>query len=157
MVIGFLSLGYLVPAQEVGQFLISVTYLMASSLIFTGGACSCFLRAIFLIVYLKNAMTALCPTCWGILFLVTLTAALFAILIILFLFAGTTIYYKVVMFSNFIVLCNLWIVIIFLSGMKAYNRILITMLFGYSVMIGGKLFAQSLEDLWVAERFAYWA
>ncbi len=76
------------------------------------------------------------PNLLGILFLVTLTAALFAILIILFLFAGTTIYYKVVMFSNFIVLCNLWIVIIFLSGMKAYNRILITMLFGYSVMIG---------------------
>ena len=46
MVIGLLSLGYSVPSQEVGQFLISVTYLMASSLIFTGGLQLFFIRYI---------------------------------------------------------------------------------------------------------------
>lgn len=135
MVIGLLSLGSLVPAQEVGQFLISVTYLMASSLIFTGGLQLFFTRFISDRLFEKRYESVL-PNLLGILLIITLIAALFASVIIIFLFGGTSINYKLLMFSNFIVLCDLWIVIIFLSGMKAYNRILITMLIGYGVMIG---------------------
>lgn len=139
MVIGFLSLGYLVPAREVGQFLISVTYLMASSLIFTGGLQLFFTRYISDRLFEKR-YDSIMPSLLGVLLVVTLTAALFAFLVIYSLFSGTEMYYKVAMFSNFVVLCNLWIVIIFLSGMKAYNRILITMLIGYGVMIGVSFF-----------------
>ncbi|MEM8176322.1 exopolysaccharide Pel transporter PelG, partial [Morganella morganii] len=35
----------------------------------------------------------------------------------------------------FVVLCNLWLVIIFLSGMKAYKRILLVMFIGYALMV----------------------
>lgn len=135
MVIGLLSLGYSVPSQEVGQFLISVTYLMASSLIFTGGLQLFFIRYISDRLYEKKYESIL-PNLLGILFVVTLVAAVIAFLIIFLFFDDTTIQYKILMFSNFIVLCNLWVVIIFLSGMKAYNRIIVFMLIGYSVMIG---------------------
>lgn len=138
MVIGLLSLGYLVPAQEVGQFLISVTYLMAGSLVFTGGAQLFFTRYISDRLFEKRYNIIL-PSLLGVLLVITVAAAFFALLVIALFFDGTTISYKIVMFSNFIVLCDLWIVIIFLSGMKAYNRILITMLFGYVVMICASL------------------
>lgn len=134
MVIGFLSLGYLVPAQEVGQFLISVTYLMAASLIFTGGLQLSFTRYISDRLFEKR-YDIIMPSLLGVLLAITLAAVLFALLVLYFLFEGTTVLYNILMFGNFVVLCNLWIVIIFLSGMKAYNRILLTMLFGYGVMI----------------------
>lgn len=134
MVIGFLSLGYLVPAQEVGQFLISVTYLMAASLIFTGGLQLFFTRYISDRLFEKR-YDIIMPSLLGVLLAITLAAVLFALLVLYFLFEGTTVLYNILMFGNFVVLCNLWIVIIFLSGMKAYNRILLTMLFGYGVMI----------------------
>lgn len=143
MVIGLLSLGALVPALEVRQFLISVTYLMASSLIFTGGWQLFFTRYISDRLFEQRDDTVM-PNLLGILLLITATASAMALISIVFLFQGTTWLYGVLMFSNFVVLCNLWIVIIFLSGMKAYNRILLTMLLGYSVMIGASL----LLDQW---------
>lgn len=134
MVIGLLSLGYLVPAQEVGQFLISVTYLMASSLILTGGLQLFFTRYVSDRLFEKRDDIIL-PNLLGVLLIVSILAAVFASVILVLFFKDTSIQYAILMFSNFIVLCNLWIVIIFLSGMKAYNRILITMVVGYSVMI----------------------
>lgn len=135
MVIGLLSLIYLVPAKETSQFLISVTYLMASSLIFSGGLQLFFTRFVSDRLFEKHYDSVM-PNLLGALLIITLAAALFALLVLIAFFPDNTIHYKLVMFSNFVVLCNLWVVIIFLSGMKAYNRILLTMLFGYSVMIG---------------------
>jgi len=43
--------------------------------------------------------------------------------------------YKTLLVGNFVVLCNLWMVVIFLSGMKAYNRILLIMFLGYLTMV----------------------
>ncbi|MFT0213302.1 exopolysaccharide Pel transporter PelG [Pseudomonas sp. F1_0610] len=134
MIIGLLSLGYLIPSQEVGQFLVSVTYLMASSLIFTGGLQLFFTRYTSDRLF-ENQPQVILPNLLGILLLITLAASVFGFFILALFFGNTSIHYKIVMFSNFIVLCNLWIVIIFLSGMKAYNRILLTMLIGYSLMI----------------------
>ncbi|WP_410966286.1 exopolysaccharide Pel transporter PelG, partial [Salmonella sp. SAL4449] len=43
--------------------------------------------------------------------------------------------YRLLVMANFVVLCNLWLVIIFLSGMKAYKRILLVMFIGYALMV----------------------
>ena len=37
MVIGLLSVGRILPSARVAQFLVSINYLMATSLMFTGG------------------------------------------------------------------------------------------------------------------------
>ena len=43
--------------------------------------------------------------------------------------------YRLLVMANFVVLCNLWLVIIFPSGMKAYKRILLVMFIGYALMV----------------------
>jgi len=52
--------------------------------------------------------------------------------------------YRLLVLANFVTLCNLWLVIIFLSGMKAYNRILLVMLLGYGCMIISAYFMRNL-------------
>ena len=63
-----------VPDVLVRQFLITVTYLMALSLIFTGD-CNCSSPASFPIAC-SSARGRSCPTWWGVLLLVTLAAGL---------------------------------------------------------------------------------
>ncbi|MFP3632803.1 exopolysaccharide Pel transporter PelG, partial [Burkholderia sp. SIMBA_045] len=74
------------------------------------------------------------PNLLGVLLLVTLGAGLLGIIVLGLLFDQPLIY-RVLVLANFVVLCNLWLVIIFLSGMKAYNRILLVMLVGYTLML----------------------
>lgn len=64
MLIGVISLGVVVPDNTVRQFLVTVTYLMASSLIYTGGA-QLFLPASFLTGCLRRRTTVSCPICWA--------------------------------------------------------------------------------------------
>lgn len=64
MLIGVLSLGVVVPDVLVRQFLITVTYLMALSLIFTGD-CNCSSPASFPIACSSASTRRSCPTCWA--------------------------------------------------------------------------------------------
>ena len=141
MLIGIISLG--VSELKVRQFLISVTYLMASSLILTGGLQLYFTRFISDRLYEQKAKVIL-PNLIGILTLVTLSAGVLGCLFVFSMFAEPVLF-CVLLVANFVTLCNLWMVIIFLSGMKAYNRILITMLIGYSVMVGSALLLRQFD------------
>ncbi len=133
MLIGVLSLGVVVPELLIRQFLVTVTYLMAASLIFTGGAQLFFTRFISDRLFEKRSELIL-PNLIGILLLVTVASGVLAVLLLALLFEQPFIY-RLLVLANFVVLCNLWLVIIFLSGMKAYNRILLVMLAGYSLMV----------------------
>lgn len=64
----------------------------------------------------------------------TIGAGLIAFVLLWWLFDQPFLY-RLLVLTNFVTLCNLWLVIIFLSGMKQYNRILLTMLGGYSLMV----------------------
>ncbi len=133
MVIGVMSLGVVVPELLIRQFLVSVTYLMASSLIFTGGAQLFFTRFISDRLFEKRQELIL-PNLIGILLVVTVSSGVLGFLLLSLLFDQPFLY-RLLMLANFVVLCNLWLTIIFLSGMKAYNRILLVMVVGYSVMV----------------------
>jgi uncharacterized membrane protein len=143
MLIGIISLG--VSELKIRQFLISVTYLMAGSLILTGGLQLYFTRFISDRLYEQKAKVIL-PNLIGILTLVTFCAGMFGCLFVFSLFAESLLF-GVLLVANFVTLCNLWMVIIFLSGMKAYNRILITMLIGYSIMVGSALLLRQFDLL----------
>lgn len=133
MVIGVMSLGVVVPELLIRQFLVSVTYLMASSLIFTGGAQLLFTRFISDRLFEKRQELIL-PNLIGILLVITISSGVLAFLLLSLLFDQPFLY-RLLMLANFVVLCNLWLTIIFLSGMKAYNRILLVMVAGYSLMV----------------------
>lgn len=133
MLIGLLSVGVVGSQSLVRQFLVTVTYLMASSLIVTGGLQLFFTRFVSDQLFQKRAEVIL-PNLLGILLLVTLGAGVLGCAVLITVFDEPFVY-RLLVLANFVVLCNLWLVIIFLSGMKAYNRILLIMAGGYSVMV----------------------
>ncbi|MNZ25686.1 hypothetical protein D3C78_428560 [compost metagenome] len=133
MLIGILSIGVAGPDFLIRQFLITVTYLMAGSLIFTGGLQLFFTRFISDRLFEKQRQLVM-PNLVGILLLVTIASGMLAIILLGTLFDEPFVYRLLVM-ANFVVLCNLWLVIIFLSGMKAYRRILGVMFVGYLLMV----------------------
>lgn len=142
MLIGVMSIGFVVPDLLVRQFLVSVTYLMATSLIVTGGLQLFFTRFVSDRLF-EQRMDAITPNLLGILLVVTLFSGLLGTLVLAVLFDQSFVY-RVLMLANFVTLCNLWLVIVFLSGMKAYNRILVVMLLGYAGMIISAFFLRNV-------------
>ncbi|MCP1478753.1 Uncharacterized membrane protein [Pseudomonas sp. NFPP07] len=142
MLVGVISLGLVVPEVVIRQFLITVTYLMATSLILTGGLQLFFTRFVSDRLF-ERKYEQILPNLVGMLLLVTLGSGVLGILLLITLFDQGLIY-RLLTLANFVVLCNLWLVIIFLSGMKAYNRILLVMLVGYGLMVGSAFFLRHL-------------
>ncbi|CAD5108744.1 exopolysaccharide Pel transporter PelG [Zestomonas carbonaria] len=143
MLIGVLSLGTVLPDVLIRQFLITVTYLMAGSLILTGGLQLFFTRFISDRLFERKHGMIL-PNLVGILLLVTIASGLLAVVLLGTLFEESFAYRLLVM-ANFVVLCNLWLVIIFLSGMKAYKRILAVMFVGYALMVASAYLLRFLK------------
>ncbi|BAQ74651.1 MULTISPECIES: exopolysaccharide Pel transporter PelG [Pseudomonas] len=142
MLVGVISLGLVVPEVLIRQFLITVTYLMATSLILTGGLQLFFTRFVSDRLF-ERKYEQILPNLIGVLLLVTLGSGVLGILLLVTLFDQPLIY-RLMTLANFVVLCNLWLVIIFLSGMKAYNRILLVMLAGYALMVGSAFFLRHM-------------
>ena len=142
MLVGVISLGLVVPEVLIRQFLITVTYLMATSLILTGGLQLFFTRFVSDRLF-ERKYEQILPNLIGVLLLVTLGSGVLGILLLVTLFEQPLIY-RLMTLANFVVLCNLWLVIIFLSGMKAYNRILLVMLAGYALMVGSAFFLRHM-------------
>ncbi|WP_047286469.1 MULTISPECIES: exopolysaccharide Pel transporter PelG [Pseudomonas] len=150
MLVGVISLGLVVPEVLIRQFLITVTYLMATSLILTGGLQLFFTRFVSDRLF-ERKYEQILPNLVGVLLLVTLGSGALGILLLVTLFDQPLIY-RLLTLANFVVLCNLWLVIIFLSGMKAYNRILLVMLVGYGLMVGSAFYLRymGMEGLLLA-------
>ncbi len=133
MLIGIMSIGVVFPEMLVRQFLVTTTYLFATSLIVTGGLQVFFTRFVSDRLFEKKPHVIL-PNLLGIMLISTIGAGLLAFVLLWWLFDEPFLY-RLLVLTNFVTLCNLWLVIIFLSGMKQYNRILLTMLGGYSLMV----------------------
>lgn len=148
MLIGIISLSLAVSGQEIVQFLVSVTYLMAVSLTLSGLFQHVFIRWVADRLYEKKTDLIL-PNLMGLIWATTLLALILGLLSMLFLFDGTSVFYRLLMLANFVVLCNLWLVTIFLSSMKSYWRIVVVFLVGYSTAVGASLLLSSfgLEGL----------
>ncbi|QZI67909.1 exopolysaccharide Pel transporter PelG [Pseudomonas protegens] len=142
MLVGVISLGLVIPEVLIRQFLITVTYLMATSLILTGGLQLFFTRFVSDRLF-ERKYEQILPNLVGVLLLVTLGSGVLGIVLLSTLF-DQPLLYRLLTLANFVVLCNLWLVIIFLSGMKAYNRILLVMLVGYGLMVGSAFFLRHM-------------
>lgn len=134
LLIGMLSIGVIAPEVLIVQFLVSVTYLMAASLTLTGGLQLIFTRFVSDRLF-EDLEDIILPNLMGLLAINTIFFGLLGIGIAVWLFDGTNWYYRSLMVANFVTLCDLWLVVIFLSGMKAYNRILGIMAIGYALMV----------------------
>lgn len=148
LLIGVLALGHLVPDALISQFQVSVTYLIAVSLVLTGFLQLGFTRYVADRLFEKNDSRVL-PNLSGALFVTTLISGLLATSILLVLFPEQSVLYRVLMLGSFVALCNIWIVTIFLSSIKAYKAILGLFALGYGTTVAGALWLREygLEGL----------
>ncbi len=134
LIIGLLSTTVVVPSYLVTQFQTSVTYLIASSLIFTGGAQLAFTRFVSDRLFEKQDEMVM-PNLNGLLMHVMISAALLGTIGLFVLFPGQGLAYRVLMLAGFVLMSAIWVVTIFLSGMKRYKAIVGLFALGYGITI----------------------
>lgn len=134
LVIGLLSGAVAGPGLLVTQFQVSVTYLIAASLILTGFVQLSFTRFIADRLYEKKEAIVL-PNFNGVTLVVTTVGGTLGLAAIVFLFPGQNIVYRLLMLTGFVMLCNIWVATIFLSGLKQYKQILFLYALGYGVTV----------------------
>lgn len=136
MLIGLITVALEVSDTEVVQFLVTVTYLMAVSLILSGLFQHVFTRWVADRLYEKRNDLIL-PNLMGLIWVTSVLSVVFGLIAIAWLFGGTSVLYRLLLLANFVVLCNLWPVTIFLSSMKSYRRIVAVFALGYGTAVMG--------------------
>ena len=146
-IVGILVIGLMSSATTqnllVTQFQVSVTYLMLSSLIFTGIVQLGFTRFIADRLYEKKD-SAIMPNFNGLMLVVIVSSGGLAMLIVLTLFREQSDLYRVLMVSGFVIMCCIWVATIFLSGMKQYVEIVRMFAVGYAITIVSALVLRPL-------------
>ena len=142
MLIGVLSIGRVVPQTLIVQYLVSVTHLMAASLIVTSPLQLLFTRFISDRLFEKRDKVVL-PNLLGALFLTTLVSGSMGVILSLTLLQESFLY-ELLMMACFVALSNIWVVVIFLSGMKSYHAILLVFAGGYGTVFIASLFLRFL-------------
>jgi len=135
LLIGIFSLPFVLPHALISEFQVSVTYLIALSLILTGPMQLAFTRFTADRIFEKQLDLVL-SNFHGVLFVMSLLAALIAVPAVIFLFPHQSVYYRLLMLAGFVIMSNVWIAAIFLSGMKEYMAIVWLFFLGYAVTTG---------------------
>lgn len=133
LIIGIISVGVVYPIDLIIQFLVSVTYMMAGSLILSGTCQILFTRFVADSLFLGEDRRII-PNLFGAMLILTLASGIVGI-VVLFFCDSIEPWTKLCMLGSFVLLTNQWIVIIFLSGMKEYYRIVATIFVGYGLMV----------------------
>jgi uncharacterized membrane protein len=141
-IVAVLAIGLLTSANSlhlpfVEQFQVSITYLMACSLILTSPLQLLFTRYTADRLFEKHAHLIL-PNLLGALTVTILAGTTVAGMALLFWFDGSF-GYRMCMLTGFVLLCCIWIVHIFASAIKAFRQILFVFFLGYSVTVGAAL------------------
>ena len=143
LVIGILSSAVSGAGLLVTQFQVSVTYLIAGSLILTGFVQLSFTRFIADRLYEEREAIVL-PNFNGVTLLVTAISGVLGLSAVAFLFPEQNLIYRLLMLTGFVLLSNIWVATIFLSGLKQYKQIVFLYALGYGVTVVASLLLQPL-------------
>jgi len=151
IIIGIMSVSVVVPNILITQFQISVTYLIAFSLIFTGFVQLAFTRYCADRIFEKEHFRLL-PNLNGLLLVVTALGGLAAFPLSFIFFPANSLVFRLLFATIFVTLSCVWVAAILLSGLKAYKSILINFILGYGCALGLSFFlrAWGLEGLMLA-------
>lgn len=141
LLIGFLSAAVVVPPILITQFQVSVTWLIASSLIVTGVVQLAFTRYISDRLFEKRDDIVL-SSLNGLLLAVISVCGALGVVLAFVAFPGYDLAYRVLMLAAFVLLCGIWIVTILLSGLKRYKQILMMYALGYGLTVAAALLAR---------------
>jgi uncharacterized membrane protein len=134
LIVGFMSASIVVPAARITQFQVSVTYLIAGSLILTGPVQLSFTRFVADRLFEKRTDSVL-PNFNGMLFAVVLCAGVAGLPAAVFLFPGESLVYRLLMLTGFVLLCGIWLATLLLSGLKQYKQIVTLYALGYGIVV----------------------
>ncbi|QET06002.1 MULTISPECIES: exopolysaccharide Pel transporter PelG [Cupriavidus] len=134
LLIGLLSIGFVVPGLLITQFQVSVTYLIAVSLILTGPMQLSFTRFTSDRLFERKDHLVL-SNFHAVALLVTVLSGAIGVGCAVFFFTEQSVLYRLLMVAGFVIMSNIWIAVIFLSGMKQYKAIVWTFLIGYAITV----------------------
>lgn len=148
LLIGIFSLSMARSHAQIVQFQMSVTYLIAFSLIITGALQLSFTRFVSDRLF-ERQFNAVLPNFNAVTFLTTIATGLIGLALALTLFRGESVLYRLLMLIGFVIISNLWISVIFLTSVKQYKAILAIFFIGYAVVVllALRLSAFGLEGL----------
>ena len=142
MTIGLVTAGSSVGSSFAAPFQVSVTYLMMTSLLLTSPLQLLFTRYVADRLYESQEQLVL-PNLFGAITLTTLVAGFGGLSII-----GLTVTpisgYWLLMLSCFVVLCDIWLLIIVISCMKSWEKIMRAFAAGYGCSVVLAIAARSL-------------
>lgn len=133
------------PSDFIGQFQVSITYLMAFSLILTSPLQLMFTRFVADRLFERRHSQVL-ANLFGALLVTFLTSGFLGAIALALWFDGP-LFYRQCMLTGFVTLCGIWIVVIFASAIKAHQQILLVFLIGYGITVGASL---GLQDFGLA-------
>lgn len=138
LAVGLLSVAVTGPTGAVTQFQVSVTYLIAASLILTGPFQLAYTRFVADRMFEQRNDLVL-PNLQSVLLVVTWTAGGAGLAAALWLFPGEPVAYRLLMVAALVLLSAIWIVTILLSGLKQHKAIVALYALGYGVSVGAAL------------------
>ncbi len=134
LLLGFLAVGGESAHKPIIQFQVSVTYLIAVSLMLTGPLQLLFTRYIADMLFARQAhsvVTMLLTMLVSALF----PGALFASVMLLFFFNNTPWSYQVLMGIAFVALCGVWVLTIMGTSLKDYKALVTWYVLAYGVVV----------------------
>jgi len=144
LIIGVMSAAIVVPGTLITQFQVSVTYLISVSLVLTGLAQLAFTRFTADRLFEKN-IDMILPNFNGLLLWVTALSGLLGMFVIMVFFQDESLIYRLLMLAGFVILSDIWIATIFLSGMKEYKAILWLFALGYGTTVALALLLRGMK------------
>lgn len=126
------------PEVYIAKFQITVTMVICMSLILTGGVQVSFTRFISDRLF-ENNIAVVMPSFHGVMLFVTLASGLFILPMALLGFPRETLLYKLLLMALFVIMSNIWITTIFLSGLRQYRAIVVLFAVGYGISVGAAL------------------
>jgi uncharacterized membrane protein len=134
LLIGFLSFSVVVPDLLVTQFQVTVTHMIAWSLILTGFFQLAFTRFVADRLF-EGRLSVIVPNYHGVLLVVASLAGTIGLAAVATLFPEETVLYRMLALAGFVLLSLIWIATVFLSGMKQYRAIVLLYFLGYGATV----------------------
>ena len=134
LVIGILSYTVVLPDFRIVQFQVTVTYIIALSLILTGAFQLSFTRFSADRLF-EHRRDIILTNFNAVALAVTVLSGLVGVAAIVFLFPEQTLLFRLMAVAGFVIMSNIWIATIFLSGMKHYREIVWLYFVGYSLTV----------------------
>lgn len=141
-ILGVFAIGMLagtsgLAMDSVSEFQVSVTSLMASSLILSGPAQLLFTRFAADRFY-EDRQDMVVPNLFGVMLLMTAVSASIGGVLATAALQGSVLY-RLLMWSGFVIICNLWVVVVLLAAIKRWQPVLISFALVYTAIVIGAI------------------